>query len=110
GRDRLPGLPDLRGIGVPARVDDGARGRDCAVAAERLRQVLGELEALRLPEAAAARDEDVGALDVHIGAALFAADEHRGLPPLRAPLRRAPCWRRTPPATRPAAPQSPRPA
>src|SRR4051794_25681444 len=78
-RDRLAGLADLGGVGVPAGVDHGARGGDGGVAAERLGQRFGELEALRLAEAAAAGDEDVGALDVHVGAALLAALDHLGL-------------------------------
>ena len=38
-----------------------------------------ELEALGLAQAAAAGDEDVGVLDVDVGAALLAALDHRGL-------------------------------
>ena len=44
-----------------------------------LASVLGQLEALGLAESAAAGDEDVGALDVDVGAALLAALDHRGL-------------------------------
>src|SRR5207247_7636669 len=43
-RDRLAGLPDLRGVRVPARVDDRARGRDGT--AERLGELLDEREVL----------------------------------------------------------------
>src|SRR3712207_775004 len=50
-----------------------------AVAAKRARQLLELLEALGLAQAAAAGDEDVGALDVHVGAALLAALDHLGL-------------------------------
>src|SRR5215208_2097076 len=78
-RDRLAGLADLGGVRVPARVDDGARGRDGGVAAEGLRQLVAELEALGLAETTAAGDEDVGALDVDVGAALLAALDHLGL-------------------------------
>src|SRR5690349_21917238 len=45
-RDGLARLADLGRVGVPAGVDHGARGGDGAVAAERLGQVLAELEAL----------------------------------------------------------------
>src|SRR5919201_6830606 len=86
GCDRLAGLADLRGVGVPAGVDDGARCGDGAVAAERLGQLLDELEALRLAEAAAAGHEDVGAFDVDVGAALLAALDHRRLLGLRREL------------------------
>ena len=79
GETGLAGLADLRRVRVPAGVDHRARRRDGAVAAERLRQVLGQLEALGLAEAATAGDQDVGALDVDVGAALFAAGEHRRL-------------------------------
>ena len=78
-RDGLARLADLGGVGVPAGVDHGARGRHGAVAAERLGQRLDELEALGLAQAAAAGDEHVGALDVDVGAALLAALDHRGL-------------------------------
>src|SRR4051812_2777690 len=77
GRDRLAGLPDLRRVRVPARVDDGARGRHGP--AERIGELLGELEVLGLTETAAATHEDVGVLDVHIGAALLAALYELGL-------------------------------
>src|SRR4051794_16551475 len=71
GRDRLAGLPDLRGVRVPARVDDRSGGGHRA--AERVGELLGELEVLGLAETAAAADEDVGVLDVHVGAALLPA-------------------------------------
>ena len=87
-RDRLAGLADLRGVGVPAGIDDGARGGDRRVAAERRRELLGELEALGLAEPATAGDEDVGALDVDVGAALFAARDHRRLRGVRSELER----------------------
>ena len=49
-------------------------------AAERRRPASSaELEALGLAEAAAAGDEDVGVLDVDVGAALLAALDHRRL-------------------------------
>ena len=51
-----------------------------------LGQVLGQLEALGLAQAATAGDEDVGALDVDVGAALFAARDHRRLRGVRAEL------------------------
>src|SRR5215210_2333560 len=73
-RDGLARLADLGGVGVPARVDHRARGRDRA--AERARELLERLEALGLAEAAPARDEHVGVLDVHVGAALLAALDH----------------------------------
>src|SRR5687768_15312136 len=76
-RDRLAGLADLSGVGVPACVDHGAgRGNRSA---HRLGQFLAELEALGGAEPAAAADEDVGVLDVDVGAALLAALHHRGL-------------------------------
>src|SRR3954453_1396839 len=78
-RDGLAGLADLGGVGVPAGVDHGARGGDGGVASEGLGQRVGELEALRLAEPTAPGDQDVGALDVHVGAALLAALDHLGL-------------------------------
>ena len=60
-RDGLAGLADLRRVRVPARVDDGARRGDRA--AERLRELLDEREALGRAEPAAAGDDDVGVLD-----------------------------------------------
>src|SRR5690349_10911009 len=49
-RDGLAGLAELRGVRVPAGVDDGARGGDSATG--RVRERLGEvLEALRLAQA-----------------------------------------------------------
>jgi hypothetical protein len=79
GRDGLARLADLARVRVPARVDHGARGGHRGRAAERLGQVLHEVEALGLAQAAAAGHEDVGALDVHVGAALLAAGDHPGL-------------------------------
>src|SRR3954463_16469925 len=73
-RDGLARLADLRGVGVPAGVDHRAGGRHGA--AERVGELLAELEALGLAEAAAAGDEDVGVLDVDVGATLLAALEH----------------------------------
>src|SRR3954447_16850403 len=69
--DRLTGLADLRGVGVPARVDDRARRGHGA--AECAGEVLGELEVLGLAEPASTAHEQVGVLDVHVGAALLAA-------------------------------------
>src|SRR6476619_4082131 len=73
-RDGLARLADLRRVGVPAGVDHRAGGRDGT--AERARELLAELEALGLAQAAAARDQDVGVLDVDVGAALLAALDH----------------------------------
>ena len=56
-----------------------ARVAATPLAAERVGQVLGELEALGLAQAAAAGDQHVGALDVDVGAALLAALDHRRL-------------------------------
>src|SRR5215210_2571735 len=70
-RNRLSRLSDLRGVGVPAGVDHGARGRDRP--AERVGELLAHLKALGLAEAATAGHEQVGILDVDVGAALFAA-------------------------------------
>src|SRR5581483_5939429 len=78
-RDGLSGLADLSRIRVPAGVDHRARGGDGAVAAERLCEVLAKLEALGFAETAPAGDEDVGTLDVDVGAALLAALDHRRL-------------------------------
>src|SRR5436305_1330937 len=72
-------LAVLRRVRVPARVDHDARRRHRGVAAERLGQLLGELEAFRLAQPATAGHEDVGALDVDISAALLAALNHLGL-------------------------------
>src|SRR4051812_30659918 len=80
-RDRLAGLADLRRVRVPAGVDHGTGRRDGA--AERARQLLQRLEAVGVAEAAATGDEDVGVLDVHVGAALLAALDHRGLQRVR---------------------------
>src|SRR5918995_59726 len=60
-RDGLPRLTDLRGVRVPAGVDDCARGRDGA--SEGLRQLLDERELLRLAETAPAGDDHVRVLD-----------------------------------------------
>src|ERR687895_1192350 len=73
-RDRLAGLADLGRVRVPAGVHHRAGGGHCA--AERVGQLLGELEALGLAESAAAGDQDLGVLDVHVGAALLAALDH----------------------------------
>src|ERR1700754_1578236 len=73
-RDALAGLADLGGVGVPAGVDDRAGRGDGA--AHRLGEFLAELEALCGTETAAAADEDVGVLDVDVGAALLAALDH----------------------------------
>src|SRR5215216_1584457 len=76
-RDRLARLADLGGVGVPARVDHRTGCRNGA--AHHAGELLELLEALGLAEAAAAGDEDVGVLDVHVGAALLAALDHRRL-------------------------------
>src|SRR5207248_4782288 len=60
-RDGLAGLPDLRGVRIPARVDDGT-GRAYR-AAERARELLREREALGRAEAAATGDDDLRVLD-----------------------------------------------
>src|SRR5689334_15909103 len=73
-RDGLARLADLRRVRVPAGVDDRAGRRDGA--AERAGQRLERLEAVGVAQAAAAGDEDVGVLDVHVGAALLAAADH----------------------------------
>src|SRR4051794_1728585 len=73
-RDGLARLADLRGVRIPAGVDDRARGSDRA--AERAGELLERLEALGLAEAAAAGDQDVGVLDVHVGAPLLATRDH----------------------------------
>src|SRR3954469_7610144 len=75
--DGLARLPALRGVRGPAGVDDRARRRYRA--AERRGERLERLEALGVAEAAATGDEDVGVLDVHVGAALLAAVDHRRL-------------------------------
>src|SRR5215217_4640523 len=75
--DGLARLADLGGVGVPARVDHRAGGRHGA--AHRAGQLLEGLEALGLAEPAAAGHQDVGVLDVHVGAALLAALDHGGL-------------------------------
>src|SRR4051812_8949864 len=76
-RDGLARLADLGGVRIPAGVDDRAGRRDRA--AERARERLERLEAVGVAKAAAAGDEDVGVLDVHVGAALLAAGDHRRL-------------------------------
>ena len=60
-RHGLAGLTDLRRIRVPPRVDDRPCRGDRA--AERLRELLGERELLRLAEPASAGDDHVGILD-----------------------------------------------
>src|SRR5829696_8380354 len=60
-RDRLAGLADLSRVRVPTGVDHCARRRDGT--AERLRQLLDELEVLRRAEAAAAGHDHVGIFD-----------------------------------------------
>src|SRR3954464_15315870 len=75
-RDRLAGLADLPGVREPARVHHGARGGHRA--AHGTGELLEHLEALGLAEAAAAGDQDVGVLDVDVGAALLAALDHLG--------------------------------
>ena len=75
-RDRLARLADLSGVRVPAGIDDRPGRGDRRVATERGGEILGELEALGLAEPATAGDEDVGALDVDVGAALLAALDH----------------------------------
>src|SRR5215218_7896114 len=79
--DGLARLADLGRVGVPARVDHRAGGRDGA--AHHAGQLLELLEALGLAEPTAAGHEDVGILDVHVGAALLAALDHRGLEAVR---------------------------
>src|SRR3954447_1160886 len=76
-RDGLARLADLRRVGVPAGVDDRAGRRDGA--AQGPGEGLERLEALGLAEPTAPGHEDVGALDVHVGAALLAALDHRAL-------------------------------
>src|SRR5215218_3338345 len=85
-RHGLARLTDLGGIREPARVDDrpGRRHR----AAEHARELLELLEALRLAEPAAAGHEDVGVLDVDLGAALLAARDHGGAEGMRSELHR----------------------
>src|SRR5207248_4640688 len=77
-RDGAAGLPDLGRVRVPARVDHGARGRDGA--AERLRELLAELEALRAAEPAPAGDDHLRVLDRRAAPLLVRLLEHlRGL-------------------------------
>src|SRR3954471_8290178 len=73
-RDGLARLADLCGVGVPACVDHRARGGHGA--AQRVGELLAELEALGLAETTAAGDQDVGVLDVDVRAALLAALDH----------------------------------
>ena len=76
--DDLAGLADLLGVRDPARVDGRPRRPDRAT--ERLRELLDELEAVRAPDAAAARDDDPRLLDRGGGAGLLDAvdDLHLG--------------------------------
>src|SRR4051794_11632590 len=85
-RHGLARLADLGGIREPARVDDrpGRRHR----AAEHAGELLELLEALRLAEPAAAGHEDLGVLDVDLGAALLAARDHGGAERMRSELPR----------------------
>ena len=76
-RDRLAGLADLRRVRVPPGVDDRAGRGDGA--AQRVGELLGELEVVRLAEPAAAAHEDLGVLDVDVRAALLAARDHARL-------------------------------
>src|SRR4051812_23369264 len=76
-RHRLAGLPDLARVREPAGVDHRPRRGDGA--AEGARQLFELLEALGVAEAAAARDQDLGVLDVDVRAALLAALDHRRL-------------------------------
>src|SRR5215218_641694 len=76
-RDRLAGLADLSRVGVPTGVDDRTGRRDGT--AERARELLAELEALGLAEATPAGHQQLGVLDVHVGATLLAALDHLGL-------------------------------
>src|SRR3954453_23494005 len=87
-RGGLARLADLRRVRVPAGVDHRAGRGDGGVAAEGLGEVVAELEALGLAEAAAAGDEDASALDVDVGAALLAARDDVGLLGLRGGLHR----------------------
>src|SRR3954453_8917792 len=85
-RDGLARLADLGGVRVPAGVDHRAGRGDRA--SERVRELPELLKALGLAQAAAPRDEDVGVLDVHVGAALLAALDHLGLQRVRGVLDR----------------------
>src|SRR5205807_2825933 len=77
-RDAPAGLTDLRRVRVPARVDDRARGGHRA--AERLGELLAELEILRPAEPAPARDDDLRVLDGRPAPLLVRLLEHlRGL-------------------------------
>ena len=77
GLDDLAGLADLLGVRDPAGVDGRPRRPDRA--AERLRELLDELEALRAADAAAAGDDDPGLLDRGGGAGLLDAIDDRDL-------------------------------
>src|SRR5687767_9459818 len=75
GRDGLAGLPDLARVREPAGVHHRAgRGHRSA---ERLRELVAQLEVLGLAEPATSRHEEVGVLDVHVRAALLPAGDHR---------------------------------
>src|SRR5262249_9810687 len=76
-RNILPRLPDLRRVGIPARVDDRARRRHRA--AERLRQVLDEGEVLGAAETAPAGDDDLRVLDRGARLLLVRLLDHRRL-------------------------------
>src|SRR4029079_18017105 len=67
----LAGLADLLRVGDPAGVD-GRPGRADGPA-QRLRELLDELEPVRAPDAAAARDDDPRLLDRGGGAGLLEA-------------------------------------
>ncbi len=73
--DDLAGLADLLGVRDPAGVDGRARRPDGA--AERLRELLDEAEALRAADAATAGDDDPGLLDRRGGTGLGDAIDDR---------------------------------
>ena len=60
----LPGLPDLIGVGAPARIHDRTRGTDRGSTPERARELFQHLEVGGLLEPAAARDDDLRFRDV----------------------------------------------